>query len=221
MDVQYNGNTAFLAKPSDASAAPPTHGVVVVQEWWGINDAMKSMARRFADAGLLALLPDLYHGRVAATSDEAQHLMTGLDWPAAVKEIHAAATYLRSQGCEKVVVTGFCMGGALTAASAVLNADVFTAAAPFYGIPPATLCNLEETKIPVQAHFGKLDNHKGFSDPATVREYEEKLKKSGVKYELHWYDADHAFMNETRPEVYEPASAKIAFERVVSFVKAQ
>jgi carboxymethylenebutenolidase len=180
MDVTYNDANGYLVKPSGQTVISPTHGIVIVQEWWGINEAMKIMARKFADNGLLALVPDLYHGRVAATPDEARHLMTGLDWPAAIKEIHAAASYLHSQGCGKVVVTGFCMGGALAGASAVLNADVFDAAAPFYGIPPATLCNLEDTKIPVQAHFGKLDSHTGFADPASADAYEEQLKKSGV-----------------------------------------
>ncbi|KAI8056977.1 carboxymethylenebutenolidase [Syncephalis plumigaleata] len=221
MDVSYDGASGYLVKPSEQTAASATHGIVIVQEWWGINEAMKILAQKFADNGLLSLVPDLYHGRVAATPDEAKHLMTGLDWPAAVKEIHAAASYLRSQGCGKVVVTGFCMGGALAAASAVLNADVFDAAAPFYGIPPSTLCNLEDTKIPVQAHFGRLDDHKGFSDPPTADAYEEKLKKSGVRYEFHRYDAGHAFMNEKRPEAYDKTSAETAFERVMSFVKSQ
>ncbi|KAI9592622.1 dienelactone hydrolase [Syncephalis fuscata] len=220
MDIEYSGHKGYFAEPTEPSVISPTHGLVIVQEWWGINPAMKALAQRFASTGLLCLVPDLYGGRVASTADEAKHLFDGLDWPVAVKEIHAAATYLRSKGCGKVVVTGFCMGGALTAASAVLNADVFDGAAPFYGIPPPTLCNLEETKIPVQAHFGLRDTHAGFSDPVAANAYEEKLKISGIRYEFHRYDADHAFMNEKRPEVYSPECAQLAFERVVDFVKS-
>ncbi|RKP04953.1 carboxymethylenebutenolidase [Thamnocephalis sphaerospora] len=217
--VTYNTYTGFFAEPAVAPVTPPTHGLVLVQEWWGLNEQMKGLAQRFADRGLLCVVPDLYHDKVAANADEAKHLMSGLDWEQALKEVSAAAAYLRQQGCTKVAITGFCMGGAVSAASAVRCADAFDGAAPFYGLPGSALCDLAETKMPIQAHFGLRDQHKGFSDKATADAYEVKLKKSGVSYTIHWYDADHAFMNEKRPEVYDPDSAQLAFERAVEFVK--
>jgi carboxymethylenebutenolidase len=218
--VNYESYTGFFARPSAATAQPPTHGLVLIQEWWGLNEQMKGLAQRFADQGLLCVVPDLYHNRVAANADEAAHLMDNLDWEQALKESSAAARYLREQGCKTVAVTGFCMGGAVSAACAVRCADVFAGAAPFYGVPSASLCDLAKTKIPVQAHFGRRDQSKGFSDVETAEAYEAKLKQSGVRYEFHWYDADHAFMNEKRPEVYDPECAQLAFRRVVDFVKS-
>ncbi|KAJ1975715.1 hypothetical protein H4R34_004236 [Dimargaris verticillata] len=213
--VKFEGGTGYFV-----CEGPCIKGLVVVQEWWGLNQHMKDMAHRFAKEGLCVLVPDLYHGRFATDKDEATHLFNNLDWTGAVKEIEAAAAFLKSKGVQQVGITGFCMGGALTAAAAVL-ANGFTAAAPFYGIPPPTFCDLSKTKIPVQGHFGLQDTHEGFADPETAQQYEKQLQNAGVEHEVLFYDADHAFMNATRPEVFSQDNANLAFGRVVSFMDSK
>lgn len=91
---------------------------IVLQEWWGLNEQIKGIAKKFADRGFMALAPDLYRGRVAVNADEASHLMDGLDWDAAMEDITCAIKFLREKGAEKVAVMGFCLGGALTIAAA-------------------------------------------------------------------------------------------------------
>ncbi|KAJ1904405.1 hypothetical protein IWQ60_012452 [Tieghemiomyces parasiticus] len=208
----YEGGSAYaLLNPAYKKA------VVIIQEWWGINDHMKTMANRFAAEGFQAVVPDLYHGKVATDADEATHLMSNLDWPGAIKEIQAAVNYLRSQGATQVFVTGYCMGGALTAASGVLVRGI-EAIAPFYGTPPSSLCDLAQTKVPVESHFAGKDAHKGFSDPEAAKAYDAKLETAGVHHKLYMYEkADHAFMNETRPEVFDKQCSDLAFSRVVKF----
>jgi len=121
--------------------------------------------------------------------------MSGLDWPGAVADIAASAKWLKKNGSPKVGVTGFCMGGALTIASAVRIPEV-DAAVAFYGIPPPELADPTQAKAPVQAHFGQNDSNKGFSDVESAKALEEKLQKSGVPSEVYIYpNVAHAFMN--------------------------
>lgn len=94
-------------------------GLIVIQEWWGVNEQIKKRAASLADDGFFTLVPDLYRGKVGKTPDEAKHLMDGLDWSGAIEDIRGAAQYLKSKGCKKVGVMGYCMGGAITIASTV------------------------------------------------------------------------------------------------------
>jgi len=204
-----------------ASPAPSKHGLVLLQEWWGLNSDIKDLAVKFSLENIHTLSPDLYHGRVASTPDESEHLMKGLDWKAAMEEICLAAKYLREKiGCSTVGVAGFCMGGALSVASSIRDDKIFDFAIPFYGIPPKEHVNPSLTKIPVQAHFGRLDKHVGFTDVPSVNAYEQDLKNSGVKYELHWYDAGHGFMNKSCPSSFQKESADLAFSRAIAFLKS-
>src|SRR3954462_6138528 len=118
-----------------ATAGQGRPGIVVIQEWWDLNDQIRGVADRFARAGYNALAPDLYKGGLPAVPDEANHLMSGLDFPDAThQDLRGAAQHLKS-GSGKVAVMGFCMGGALTIAAAV-HVPEAAAAVPFYGIPP-------------------------------------------------------------------------------------
>ncbi|KAK9151639.1 hypothetical protein Syun_009948 [Stephania yunnanensis] len=176
-------------------------GIVVLQEWWGVEFEIKNHAVKISQlgSGYKALIPDLYRGKVGLDAAEARHLMDGLDWQGAVKDIHASVNWLKANGSKKVGVTGYCMGGALSIASAVLIPEIDTAVA-FYGVPPSQLADPSQAKVPVQAHFGELDNLVGFSDVTAAKSLEEKLKTSGVPYEVHIYPgASHAFMN-TSPD---------------------
>lgn len=207
---------AYLAAPqvSGDQARTDAPGMVVIQEWWGLNDQIKKTGERFAAAGFRALVPDLYRGKVVKASDEARHLMTGLNFPdAATQDIRGALQHLK-QFSRKAAVGGFCMGGALTilAAAKVPEMD---AGACFYGIPPLGTDELKSIKIPLICHFGNKDHA---WTPEKVNALEAALKQSQSKFEMYRYDADHAFMNEQRPEVYDAASAKLAWDRTITFL---
>jgi carboxymethylenebutenolidase len=190
-------------------------GFVVIQEWWGLNDQIKKTADRLAGAGYRALVPDLYRGKVTTANDEANHLMTNLNFSdAASQDIRGAVQYLK-QSSKKVAVGGFCMGGALTILSAVRVPEM-DAGACFYGIPSLDAADLQKVKIPLICHFANRDD---WCTPAKVNELEAALKRSKSQFELYRYDAQHAFMNEARPQVYDAVSAKTAWERTLVFLE--
>lgn len=201
----------FLSfKPSSVAttAAEATGGgdslpaVIVIQEWWGVNDQCKAHAQKVADlTGAEAIIPDLYKGKIGLEAEEASHLMDNLDFKNAVDEIEVLSAELRKDDADrKIAVIGFCMGGSLALATAALAETPFVAVAPFYGIPPDTLCDVADivAKSPIQGHFGDLDHFAGFSDKHSVDALEAKLKAaSGDKpFEICRYEKEgHAFMN--------------------------
>ncbi|KAL6049928.1 DLH domain-containing protein [Balamuthia mandrillaris] len=201
-------------------AAGKQRGLVVIQEWWGVNAQIKGLAARLAsDLDCLALVPDLYRGEVATDHEHAGHLMSGLDWAGAISDIRGAVQYLLSQGCTKVAVTGTCMGGALALAASILVEEL-TAAVVFYGICSPELADPTKVRVPIQCHFGLKDSLAGFSDPAAQDALEAKLKEGEANYEFYRYEgADHAFLNEARPEVYNEEAAKLALCRMKDFVE--
>ncbi|OMO66556.1 Dienelactone hydrolase [Corchorus capsularis] len=190
----HRDDTVFDAYVVGKEDAP---GIVVLQEWWGVDFEIKNHALKISqlEPGFKALIPDLYRGKVGLDVAEAQHLMDGLDWQGAVKDISASVNWLKTNGSKKVGVTGYCMGGALSIASSVLIPEV-DAVVSFYGVCSSELADPAQAKAPVQAHFGELDNFVGFSDVTAAKALEEKLKASGVPYEVHIYPGNgHAFMN--------------------------
>jgi len=193
--------------------------LIVVHEWWGMNEQIQEEGKEIArDGNLTVLVPDMYRGKVADNREDAGHLMGGLDWKGAVKDIAAAAQYLKSQGCAKVGVTGFCMGGALSFAAAVHCAGDISAAAPFYGIPNPQLADLTKLTIPVQAHFGELDDIAGFSSPADYNELRERLAAANVpSYEMFTYPAGHGFTN-PKNDNYNKEATTLALSRVYAFM---
>lgn len=197
-----------------ASAGQGRPGVVVIQEWWGLNDQICGVADRFARAGYNALAPDLYKGRVTQQPDEAGHLMNGLDFPGAThQDIRAAAQHLKSLG-GKVAVMGFCMGGALTIAASVHVPEV-SAGVCFYGIPPKELADPAAIRIPFQAHFANKDD---WCTPAAADALEEAMKAAGQSPEVYRYDAGHGFFNERRADVYDANCAQQAWDRMSAFL---
>ena len=190
-------------------------GVVVIQEWWGLNDQICGVADRFARAGYNALAPDLYKGRLTTRPDEANHLMTGLDFADAThQDLRGAARHLQAQS-GKVAVMGYCMGGALTIAAAV-HVTEFAAGVCFYGIPPKAFADPAKIRMPLQGHFANKDD---WCTPAAVDDLETTLKAAGVKHEIYRYDAAHAFANE-RSSAYDVACANQAWDRMADFLKA-
>jgi carboxymethylenebutenolidase len=201
----------YLANPKAGAGA---HGFVCIQEWWGLNEQIKKTADRLAEAGYRALLPDLFRGKVAKAAAEASHVMANLNFPdAAEQDIRGAAQYLK-ESSKKVAVGGFCMGGVLTILAA-LRVPEMDAGACFYGLPDVA-AEFKKIKIPLICHFANKD---GWITPAKVNGFEAALEQSKAKFEIYRYDADHAFMNEARPEVYDAASAKLAWDRTLKFLK--
>lgn len=206
-DIQYKCPDGSEASGYLASADGSTAAIIVIQEWWGLNDQIRQVADRYAQAGFTALAPDLYHGRITTQEDEASHLMEGLDWVGATEqEVRGAAQHLKDRGNIKVGVLGFCMGGALTVIAAVC----------FYGIPPKDAADPAGTRIPFQGHFATEDQ---WCTPALVNDLEASLETSGCEYEIFRYQADHAFFNADRPSVHDPAATELAWDRSVAFLR--
>jgi carboxymethylenebutenolidase len=220
------GSTIEFARPDGGQApgylAPAPHpgspGVVMFGEWWGVTEHVTETADRLAGAGFDVLVPDLYRGRVAATGDEANHLMQGLDFGDAVsQDAPGAARYLRDRGAKKLGVSGFCMGGALAMLCA-MNLDVFDAAVIFYGFPPVEAGDPGNIKIPIQGHWAKHDEHFAID---RVDAIEKTLHERGVPHEFHRYDAKHAFYNPGGLGNYHAEHAELAWSRAVAFLKKQ
>jgi carboxymethylenebutenolidase len=192
-------------------------GVVVIQEWWGMNENIKGICDRLALAGYDALAPDLYAGRVVPYHDRAAASaeMSSLNFQdIAANVVRGAVLYLKHSS-PKVGMTGFCMGGAVTL---LASQDVteLSCAAPFYGMPPAALFSASKVRVPLQCHFSNTDD---YPSPAEADEMEKTFKASGLKAEVFRYDASHAFMNEQR-EAHDRTAAELGWQRLLGFFKA-
>jgi carboxymethylenebutenolidase len=206
---------AYLAQPEGSGPHP---ALIVLQEWWGLVPHIKEVADRFAAAGFIAVAPDLYHGRSAAEPDEARKLAMALDREQAVREIAAAAVYLKSLASvapKRVGVVGWCMGGALALSAAAHTADI-AATVAFYGRPlaPEDTANIQS---PVLGLYGGEDQ----GIPVTlVEEFKQALQAHHKPHEIHIYpNAGHAFFNETRPEAYHPEAAADAWKRTLAWFR--
>ena len=199
--------------PTGAAHAP---GVVVIQEWWGLQDQIRGIADRLALAGYNAIAPDLYSGVVVPYHDRdaAGKQMGSLNFLDAVDEsVRGAAQFLGSAGV-KVAITGFCMGGAVSIIAACRLSE-FACAVPFYGIPPAAVAKPSDVKIPMQCHFANTDD---WCAPDAVNALEADLKAAGKDFELYRYDAEHGFVNEQR-NPHSHAQAEIAWGRMLQYLK--
>jgi carboxymethylenebutenolidase len=215
-DGQGGELMGYLARPTDISDSLPA--VVVIQEWWGLNEHIKDVTRRFAEQGFVALAPDLYNGVVVTEPDEAQKLVMELDMQEAVREIGQAISYLLDQNDvagEEVGIVGFCMGGGLVLQTVVANENVGAAVA-FYGrtIDPSQAA---EANAPVLGLYGAEDSGIPVED---VREMETAFQEAGVEHEIHIYDgAGHAFFNDTR-QSYDADAAQDAWTRTLEWFRS-
>jgi carboxymethylenebutenolidase len=213
-----NGQKAsgYLARP-----AAPGPGVVVIQEWWGLVPHIQDVAERFAREGFVALAPDLYHGRTTKSPDEAGKMMMSLKIDEAARDIDGAIAYLAALPDavpQRVGIIGFCMGGALSLYSASRNPRVGVCVV-FYGIHPNVKPDLEALSAPVLGIYAGRDT---FTPPAAVAELDRKLTGLGKRHEFHNYpDADHAFFNDTRPQVYNATAAADAWEKTIAFMRGE
>jgi carboxymethylenebutenolidase len=230
MEEASMGNTISYSRPDGKSASgylvdPPAGatapGIVVIQEWWGLDDEIKGVADKLAAAGYRALVPDLYRGKLALEANEAHHLMTNLNFgDAASQDVRGAVQYLKATGSAKVGVTGFCMGGALTVLAAV-NVPEADAAAIWYGYPPLEHVDASRIKAPLLGHWATEDEAFPI---AKVDELEAKLRAAGVRFEFHRYHAKHAFANEAADSKnlamlkHDPQAAALAWSRTLAFL---
>ncbi len=212
-----SGTSAYVALPAGKGPAP---AIVIVPEWWGLNAQIKKVAMRLAIEGYVAIVPDLYRGKVANDAEEAHVLARGLDERQVLADLDAAIAWLRSReqvGRSRIGVMGFCMGGAFALQSA-LHSPAASAVVVFYGTPETDPGKLASLRAPLMGHFGEADDG---IPVARVRAFQDALKKLGKTAEIYTYaGAGHAFMNETRPS-FRPDAARQAWARTLAFLQRQ
>ena len=195
-------------------------GVVVIQEWWGLVPHIEDVVERFAAAGFSAIAPDLYHGKTTSSPDDAGKMLMELDAERAGKEITGAGAYLLQRPectSSKYGAVGFCMGGALAQYAATVDPEHVGAAVSFYGGFKKVPTQWERLTAPLLLIYG--ENDKGVP-PKHGRELEQKLRAMGKEVELVIYPgADHAFFNDTRPQVHNPDAAADAWRRTLELFR--
>jgi carboxymethylenebutenolidase len=216
--IQFQGNGAtcdgYLASPDGGGP-----GVIVIQEWWGLNDHIKDICNRFAGEGFAALAPDLYQGKITTAPDEAGKMMMALNIDRAEKTLRGGIQALLAQGSctsKTVGVVGFCMGGQLSMYAAATNPDQVSACVNFYGIHPNVKPPFTQMRAAVLGFFGENDNS---VNAEAVEKLRKTLSDAGKAFEYHTYkNAGHAFFNDTRP-VYDAESAKDTWRRTLEFFR--
>jgi carboxymethylenebutenolidase len=209
IETSNGSTTAHVALPAETNQ---NAAVILIHEWWGINDHIRDIAGRYAKEGYTCIAPDLFRGKVAKSTEEASRLMNELHVNDGIDTIkNAIAEAGRTYNVRKLGITGFCMGGTF-ALRAACEIDTLAAAAPFYGDIPdeQTLARLT---VPTLFIAGARD---GWIKPEKVNELKEAAREHNLPVEVVSYDADHAFFNDTRKEVYDAEAAADAWERVLN-----
>ena len=211
LNPSLGATTAYVARPDNHTAA----AVILIQEWWGINDHIRDIAGRYAKEGYLCVAPDLYRGKLARNTEEASKLMRALAIEDGIETIREAiAEAKRTYNAQKIGITGYCMGGTF-ALRAACEINELAAAAPFYGdIPDEDV--LKKLSVPTLFIAGKRD---AWINQKKVNALIEAARKYNLPVEAVTYDADHAFFNDTRPEVYNPEAAADAWSRVLNLFR--
>ena len=194
-------------------------GVILLQEWWGLVDHIKQVADRLATEGYVVLAPDLYRGASTGSPDDAQRLMMALDLPFASQAMGGAADWLHAHEAvhpNRVGAMGFCMGGQLALYAATAYPEAIDAVVDFYGVfNPRVPVNLRQLRAPVLAHFGVHDR-------SSPREQAEHLLRdithAGADCDGYFYEAGHAFFNDSRPAMYDASAASLAWNRTLQFL---
>jgi carboxymethylenebutenolidase len=219
VEFPSNGHTASGYLSPDPTGNGP--GVIVIQEWWGLVPHIKDVTDRLAAEGFTALAPDLYHGETTTEPDEAGKLMMALNIDQAARDMSGAVDYLRgldSVTGDKVGVIGFCMGGGLALVLACHRPDAVGATVPFYGLIPWEHAQPDFSQLsgPVLGHYAGDD---GFFTPELVDGLQAELNALGKEADLEIYQGvDHAFFNDTRPEVYDAEASARAWVQSVGFL---
>ena len=212
---ETNGSktSAYLSLPT----SPNGLAVIVLQEWWGLVDHIKDVTDRFAREGFVALSPDLYHGESTKKPDDAGRLMMALNIEKTEVDLQSAVKFLiEKHGIKQkgIGVIGFCMGGQLALYAGSQNKDI-GGIIDFYGVHPEVKVPFSDIKVPVLGFFG---DHDEYVTKDVVAKLDDDLK--GVEHTFYSYDANHAFFNDTREEVYDKKSAQDAWEKSLEFFKS-
>jgi len=218
-DVEFEANggkgNGYLAEP-DADSAP---GIVVLHEWWGLDDSMKKMVDQFARDGFLAISPDLFHGETTEQPDEAQQKLMAMNMDHAEKEMRGAVKHLLEHPkCNgKIGSVGFCMGGGLSIWAAATNPDI-GAAVTYYYVMPHGKPDFSKIDGPVLGHFGTADD---FISEDDAKGLQNELQEAGVQAAFEFYEGGgHAFANEhNRLGTYDEGHAKKAWDKTTTFFK--
>ena len=202
----------YLARPADTPSAP---AIILIHEWWGLTDHIKDIAGRYALEGYITAAVDLFDGVTTKDAEEAGKLMNGLDFQKALERIQATVEYLRQlEGVTSIGVTGFCMGGVLSLLAACQNK--VEAVAPFYGMPD-DLSAIANLGCPMLFIGGEKDQ---WITVEKMNKLKEELQNKHKTGEVFIYpEANHAFFNDTRPEVYNAEDATDAWQKVLAFFK--
>jgi len=217
IEFPANGHSGsgYLAIPHSGSGP----GILVIQEWWGLVDHIKEVCDRFAREGFVALAPDFYHGKATKSPDEARKLYMSLNIAKAGADLRGAADAMLSRPevtSRKVGVVGFCMGGQLAMYAGAEYPDRVAAVVNFYGIHPNVKFDPAKLKVPMLAHFANRDSSVKEAD---ARALVGRIEAAGGSVEAHYYEADHAFFNDSRPTVYDRQCAAVAWERTLGFLR--
>jgi carboxymethylenebutenolidase len=212
-----NGGTAegYLAGPDGGGP-----GVLVIQEWWGLVPHIIDVTERFAEAGFTALAPDLFHGQTATEPDGAGKLMMALNLDQAAKDLSGAISLLQERtGRDRIGVVGYCMGGGLALWLATRRPDAIAAVAPYYGVIPWQSAQPDWAALSAKV-VGEYAANDSFATPDMVRALEAQLRDLGKDATLHIHEGcDHAFFNDTRPEVHDPEHSAEAFDRTTALLR--
>lgn len=211
LSTSRGATTAVVARTDKETTA----AVVLIHEWWGINDHVRDIAGRYASEGFLCIAPDLFRGKTARDTQEASKLMHELDTVDGMETIRQAVMEAkRTYKVQKIGITGYCMGGTFALRGAC-EIDELSAAAPFYGDIPEDKV-LAKLKVPTIFFSGTRDS---WINPEKVNLLKEAARKYNLPLEVVSYDADHAFFNDTRPEVYNATAAADAWQRVLKLFR--
>jgi carboxymethylenebutenolidase len=220
-DVTYkSGNDTVHALVYTPAGKGPFPAIIVIHEWWGLNDWVKEQASKLSDQGYVALAIDLYRGKVATTPEEAHEIMRGVPEDRAQRDLHAAFAYLQSQKeikKNRIAAIGWCMGGGYSLDVALqepeLAADVIN-----YGHLATDPAALKKINASILGLFGGQD--RGIP-PEDVKKFQQQLNQLGKKNDITIYpDAGHAFQNPNNKEGYRPKDAADAWEKTVRFLAA-
>ncbi|CAN5667084.1 dienelactone hydrolase family protein [soil metagenome] len=189
--------------------------VIVVHEWWGLNDDIRSLSARFVSEGFTALAVDLFAGKLAKNEAEAGELANEMKTTDAMTVITDAVKYLRGYGAPKVGITGFCLGGGMALAAGCTVAGL-SAAVPFYGIPKPEFLRFSRDTPPILGHYSKID---AWASLERANGIAAQATAAGASFVVEAYDGPHAFMRAHDPKAYHEASATLAWKRTVEFLK--
>ena len=218
VEFPSNGSTAqgYLAVPEGGGGLP----LVVIQEWWGLVPHIQDVCDRFAAEGFVALAPDLFHGETASEPDEAGKLMMALNVEQAARDMGGAVDKVAEvAGSDRVGVTGFCMGGGLALVVAARRPDKVKAVVPWYGLIPWPNAEPDWSQLDAKV-LGHYAGNDGFFGPDQVARLQQTFDELGKDARLHVVPgADHAFFNDTRPEVHDPEASQACFAETVDFLR--